>query len=102
MARLESDKVDRALRNKMKADRVDSGDWYYVIQDEEGLDIASTSISKGAKETLGDNRVSQMARQLRFDNANQFVQFVKCTISREDALKRMKRNYLRDSARRNN
>lgn len=102
MARLESDKVDRALRSKLKADREDSGDWYYTIKDEEGLDIASTSISKGAKETLGDNRVSQRARQLRFDNANQFVQFVKCTISREDALKIMKRNYLRDSTHRSN
>jgi|SRR5947209_3444008 len=102
MARLESDKVDKALRSKMKADREDAGDWYYIIKDKEGLDIASTSISKGAKETLGDNRVSQMARQLRFDNANQFVQFVKCTISREDTLKIMKRNYLRDSTRRNN
>ena len=102
MARLESDKVDKVLRSKLKADREDSGDWYYVVKDEEGLDIASTSISKGAKETLGDNRVSQMARQLRFDNANQFVQFVKCAISREDALKIMKRNYLRDSTRRTN
>jgi hypothetical protein len=76
MARLESNKVEHALRYKMKAEREDSGDWYFYIKDEEGIEIASTSISKGAKETLGDRRVSQMARQLRFDNTNQFVQFV--------------------------
>ena len=31
------------------------------IKNEEGIEIASTSISKGAKETLSDGRVSQMA-----------------------------------------
>lgn len=35
MATLESDKVERALRGKMKADREDSGDWYYFIKDDE-------------------------------------------------------------------
>jgi len=86
----------------MKAEREDSGDWYFYIKDEKGIESASTSISKGAKETLGDRRVSQMARQLRFDNTNQFVQFVKCTVSREDALKTMKRNYTLGSNRRVN
>ncbi len=100
MARLESNKVEQALRYKMKAEREDSGDWYYYIKDEEGIEIASTSMSKGAKETLGDRRVSQMSRQLRFDNTNQFVQFVRCTVSREDALKTMKRNYSSGSNRR--
>lgn len=52
MATLESDKVDKALKNKMKAEREDSRDWYYFIKDEEGIEIASTSISKGAKETF--------------------------------------------------
>ena len=100
MARLESNKVEQALRYKMKAEREDSGDWYYYIKDEEGIEIASTIMSKGAKETLSDGRVSQMARQLRFDNVNQFVQFVKCTVSREEALKTMKRNYPPGSSRR--
>ena len=102
MARLESNKVEQALRYKMKAEREDSGDWYYYIKDEEGVEIASTIMSKGAKETLSDGRVSQMAKQLRFDNANQFVQFVKCTISREEALKTMKRNHPPGSSRRIN
>ncbi len=100
MARLELDKVDKALRRKMKADREDFGDWFYIIQDEEGVEIASTSISKGAKETLGDKRVSEMAKQLRFDSHDQFVQFVRCTVSRDDALKTMKRNYLQSINRR--
>ncbi len=54
MATLESDKVEKALRSKMKAEREDSGDWYYYIKNEEGVEIASTSISKGAKEILGE------------------------------------------------
>jgi hypothetical protein len=102
MARLESNKVEQALRYKMKAEREDSGDWYYYIKDEKGVEIASTIMSKGAKETLSDARVSQMAKQLRFDNTNQFVQFVKCTVSREEALKTMKRNYPPGSSRRLN
>lgn len=95
MATLESDKVEKALKNKMKAEREgeNSGDWFYYIKNDEGIEIASTSMSKGAKETLGNNRVSQMAKQLRFDNANQFVQFVRCTISRDEAIKTMERNY---------
>jgi len=102
MARLESDKVEQMLRYKMKAEREDSGDWYYYVKDEEGMEIASTIMSKGAKETLSDKRVSQMARQLHFDNTNQFVKFVRCTVSREEALKSMKHNYSPGSTRRIN
>lgn len=64
------------------------------------MEIASTIMSKGAKETLSDKRVSQMAKQLHFNNTNQFVQFVRCTVSREEALKSMKRNYSPGSTRR--
>lgn len=102
MARLESYKVEHALKYKMKAECEDSGDWYYYIKDEEGMEIASTIMSKGSKETLSDGRVSQMAKQLHFDNTNQFVQCVKCTVSREDALKSIKRNYSPGSSRRFN
>ena len=102
MAALESDKVEKALRSKMEAEREDSGDWYYYIKNEEDIEIASTSISKGAKETLGNSRVSQMARQLRFDTTNQYVMLVRCTISREEALEIMKRNYSSGSNRRIN
>lgn len=102
MARLESDKVEQALRYKLKAEREDSGDWYYYIKDDEGIEIASTIMSKGAKETLSDRRVSQMAKQLRFDNTNQFVQFVRCTVNRKEALESMKHNYSPGSTRRIN
>jgi hypothetical protein len=102
MTTLESDKVEKALRSKLKAEREDSGDWYFYIKDEEGIEIASTSISKGAKETLRDSRVSQMARQLRFDSTKQFVLFVRCTVSREEAIETMKRNYSPGSTRRIN
>jgi hypothetical protein len=47
MATLESDKVDKALRSKMQASRIDTGDWYYLIKDGDGIVIASTSLSKG-------------------------------------------------------
>jgi outer membrane protein assembly factor BamE (lipoprotein component of BamABCDE complex) len=96
MSSLDSDKVEKALLKKMLAERFDTGDWYYLVHDEEGNEIASTSISKGAKEILRDRRVSQMARQLRFDNTSQFVDFVRCTISRDKALETMKRNYNED------
>lgn len=36
MASLESDKVEKALKSKMRAEREgeDSGDWYYYIKNE--------------------------------------------------------------------
>jgi predicted TIM-barrel fold metal-dependent hydrolase len=100
MPPLDSDKVEKALLKKMKAERLDTGDWYYLICNEEGNEIASTSISKGAKEILSDKRVSQMSRQLRFDNTNQFVGFVRCTVSRDKALETINRNYAEDPFRR--
>ena len=57
MGRLESDEADKALRGKMQAERLDRADWYYKIYNEEGVFVSSTSISKGAKETLRDRRV---------------------------------------------
>jgi hypothetical protein len=92
MATLESDKVDRALRGKMQAERSDAGDWFFVICDNEGNVIASTSLSKGAKHTLSEIRVNQMAHQLRLSTSKQFVDLVKCTLDREEALKIMKSN----------
>jgi hypothetical protein len=91
MGRLDSDKVDRALRSKMKAERLDRGDWYYKIYDEQGF-ISSTSLSKGSKETLRDNRVAEMRRQLGLDTSQQLIDLVECRLSGEDALKIMRRN----------
>jgi len=74
----------------------------FYIKNEEGIEIASASISKGAKETLSDGRISQMAKQLRFDNTKHFVEFVRCTVSRNEALDTIKRNYKPGSTRRRN
>lgn len=92
MATIESDKVDRALRGKMNAERQDSKDWYYLIYNEQSVLISTTSISKGAKETLRANRISQMARQLCLNKAQLLVDLVSCSLSREDALKVMEAN----------
>ncbi|HZR42777.1 MAG TPA: hypothetical protein VFB12_21840 [Ktedonobacteraceae bacterium] len=92
MTTLESDKVDRALSGKMKAERHDSGDWYYIVRNAKGIAISSTSISKGAKHTLGHNRVSQMARQLHLNKPQLLVDLVSCVLKREDVLEIMEAN----------
>lgn len=92
MARLESSETDRVLRRKMKAERLDRADWYYKIYNDQGIFVSSTSISKGSKETLGDKRVSIMALQLGLSTSQQFVDLIKCTLSREDALEIMQTN----------
>jgi len=76
----------------MKAEQIDRPDWFYKIYDEEGVFVSSTSISKGSKETLSDKRVSVMAHQLGLSTSQQFIDLIKCTLSREDALKIMKTN----------
>lgn len=86
MATLESDKVDRALRGKMKAERLDRADWRYVVYNQEGKQVSTTRISKGAKHTLSAGRLSLMARQLGLDTQQQLVDLVSCTLNREDAL----------------
>lgn len=92
MATLESDKVEKALCSKMQAERHDAGDWFFIICNKKGDIIASTSISKGSKHTLGEKRVSQMAHQLRLSNSKQMIDLVRCTLSREDALVIMESN----------
>ena len=92
MATLESDKVVKSLRNKMQAERVDTGDWFFIRYNDKGDFVASTSISKGAKHTLSEIRVNQMAHQLRLSTSKQFVDLVKCTLSREEALEIMESN----------
>ena len=92
MATLESDKVDAALRNKMKAERRDSVDWRYIVYNEQGKQLSVTRISKGAKHTLGASRISLMARQLGLDNAKQLVDLVSCSLGREAALRIIEAN----------
>lgn len=92
MSTLESDLVDRVLRSKMRAERQNRADWYYIIRNDQGIQISSTSISKGSKETLRASRIRDMARQLGFDTSQQFIDLIKCSLSREDALKIMQKN----------
>ncbi len=92
MAGLDSDKVERALLRKMRAERRDSRDWVYIIYNDQKKQVARTRLSKGAKHILRPNRVSEMAHQLGLENAQQFHDLVNCTLSREDALKIIEHN----------
>lgn len=76
----------------MKAERHDSRDWYYLIYNDKGELLASTSVSKGAKDTLRSNRISQMARQLCLNKTQLLVDLVSCTLSRDAALSIMEEN----------
>jgi hypothetical protein len=92
MGTLESDETDKALRVKMQAKRLDRPDWFYKIYNEQGVFVSSTSISKGSKHTLRASRISGMAHQLGLNTSQEFIDLVKCTLSREDALKIMQTN----------
>lgn len=94
MAVLESVDVEKALMSKMKAERQESGDWYYTVCDDQGVVVGSTSISKGAKHTLGHKRINQMAHQLNLNKSQLFVDLVRCPLKREKALEIMKINSL--------
>ena len=94
MAVLESVDVEKALMAKMKAERQESGDWYYIVCDDQGVVVGSTSISKGAKHTLGPKRISQMAHQLNLNKSQLLVDLVRCPLKRDKALEIMKINNL--------
>lgn len=87
---IESDKLDKTLVGKMKAIRKDKADWYYVIHNDQGVTVATTSLSKGAKHTLSPKRVSEMARQLNLSRT-QLIDLVSCTLSRKEALENMEK-----------
>ncbi len=91
MPALDSDKVDKSLRKKLAA-QVDEDvhDKYYLILDEEGHEIASTSISHGPKYTISDRLVTLMARQLCLGKTKNFVNLVRCPLSGDEALKIIK------------
>jgi hypothetical protein len=100
MPRIDSDKMDRALRGKMKAEIDEKADRVYYIYDDNHDLVCSTSISQGGKETLRDNRVSAMRRQLGLETTQQLVELVDCTLSREKALETMRKTFPKDSPRR--
>lgn len=93
---IESDKLEKALLRKMKAERKDRADWYYVIHNDQGVTVATTSLSKGAKHTLSPKRVSEMARQLNLSRS-QLVDLVSCPLSGEKALEIMEKATQGDS-----
>jgi hypothetical protein len=86
MAGLESNKVEKALLGKMQAERREGRDWQYIIYNDQKKQVARTRLSKGAKHSLGPNRVSEMAHQLGLKTSQQFQELVQCTLSREKAL----------------
>jgi hypothetical protein len=92
MGTLESNETDKALRGKMRAERLDRPDWFYKIYNENGEFVSSTSMSKGSKHTLRANRISEMARQLGLSTSQQFIDLVSCKLSREVALKIIETN----------
>ena len=92
MAGLESNKVEKALLGKMQAEHREGRDWQYIIYNDQKKQVARTRLSKGAKHSLGPNRVSEMARQLGLETSQQFQDLVRCTLSREQALEIIERN----------
>lgn len=92
MAGLESDKMERALLGKMKGERREGKDWKYIIYNDQKKQISRTLLSKGAKHSLGPNRVREMAHQLGLETSRQFHDLVNCTLSREKALEIIERN----------
>jgi hypothetical protein len=92
MAGLESDKVERMLLRKMEAERREGKDWKYLIYNNQKKQVSKTRLSKGAKHSLGPNRVAEMAHQLGLKTSKQFHDLVNCTLTRDDALKIIERN----------
>jgi len=87
MATLESDKVREILTSKLKCEVEKSKrdhDWF-VVKDQ-GQVLATTSMSKGSKETLRDTLVSYMAKQLKLGGAGNFVKLVGCKLSRDECI----------------
>ncbi len=92
MAGLESNKVEKALLGKMRAERREGRGWQYIIYNDQQKQVARTRLSKGAKHSLGPNRVNEMAHQLGLETSQQLHDLVHCTLSREKALEIIERN----------
>ncbi len=92
MAGLESNKVEKALLGKMQAECRDGRDLHYIIYNDQKKQVARMRLSKGAKHSLGPNRVAEMAHQLGLETSKQFHDLVNCTLSREKALEIMERD----------
>jgi hypothetical protein len=88
MATLESDVVHDKLTTKLHC-KVDTKkkdhDWYFV-HDVNGMFLSRTFMSKGAKHTLRDTLVVRMAKQLGLGTSANFVNFVGCSIEKDECL----------------
>jgi uncharacterized membrane protein YjjP (DUF1212 family) len=92
MATLDSDKLRRALEGKLGCyvdDKKREHIWFYLK--ENGVIISRTMISKGSKETLRDELLSRIGKQLGLGAGN-LVKFEKCTISKEEAIQMIRLN----------
>lgn len=102
MPSLKSHDIRDALISKMKAtEDKKRHDPYYIIKDDTGRIVATTSISHGRTEPLGPKRIAKMAGrgQLNLDADDQLVDLIKCPLSREDALDIMRKNWPPGSSR---
>ncbi|HNW97989.1 MAG TPA: hypothetical protein PKK00_06225 [Bacteroidales bacterium] len=57
--------------------------------------VLHTKISRGSSKDIGISLVSQMAHQCKLSN-NQFIQFAKCSINKEEYIKILSKNGLLD------
>lgn len=88
MATLESDVVHEKLSSKLhcKVDTKKRDHNWYFVEDTNGTCISRTFMSKGAKHTLGDTLVLLMAKQLGLGTSANFVNFVGCSIEKDECL----------------
>ena len=89
MPSLNSDKLERALTQKLRAVvEDDRKDRRFTIEDDEGKIVAITYLSHGWRKStpLGSNMVSIIKRELKLQTSQQLVDVVGCPLSREDYL----------------
>jgi len=87
MASLDSDKVQAALKTKLKCSEEKGDHYWYTLYDDDGKTVLGrTMISHGKKHSLGSSLIHSMTRQLRLGTSANFVAMVQCTKSREDCL----------------
>jgi hypothetical protein len=73
MAALDSDKVRRALMEKMGCEEERAGDHIrYILRDGDKI-LCRTKVSHGAKHAIGATLIAKMAQQFRLGTSANFV-----------------------------
>jgi hypothetical protein len=86
MAALDSDKVRRALMEKMGCEEERAGDHIrYILRDGDKI-LCRTKVSHGAKHAIGATLIAKMAQQFRLGTSANFVAMVQCTKSAQECL----------------